>query len=144
MHHRLRGSDRIGEERLEVGIRSRAVDQKTDVEIIGARSDGGRGVLLNEINCQRAGLHAGAVGDPGGYLVEHSLAPRNQNGVDSALGKALGKRGADAVGCAGDQRPRSVFRCERHDGCPTGATNTWMNWRRPTRHPSAVRTRLSS
>ncbi len=35
-----------------------------------------------------------------------------------ALGKPLGECGADTVGCAGHQRPRTVLGCERHDGPP--------------------------
>ena len=114
MHHRFGRFDRVGQERLEVGIGSRAVDQKADVEIVGGRGDCGRGVVFCEIDCQRAGFDTGTGGDPGGHLVEHALAARHQHDVDPALGNALGERRADAVGCAGDQRPRAVLGCKCH------------------------------
>ena len=116
LHHRFRGLDRVGQKRLEVRVGSGAVHHKADVEIGGGFRHLRRRVVLSEIDCQRAGLDASAIGDPGGHLVEHGLASRHQHNVDSALGNPLGERGAHTVGCAGHQRPRTVLGCERHAG----------------------------
>ena len=60
LHHRLGRSDRVGQERLEVGVGARAVDQEPDVQVRGGVGDRRRGVRIREIDCQRAGLDAGA------------------------------------------------------------------------------------
>ena len=105
----------------------------------------GEASRIREIDCQRAGLDAGALSDAGGHLVEHRLAPGQQHDVEAAFGESLREGGTDPVGGPGDQCPRAVLggKCVGH-GAPTVVSRTGVNRRRAIRQPSAVRTRSSS
>ena len=106
--HRERDVDRLVEERFEHRVGARVVHDHADVEIRGRVGDGCHRVVGREVDGDDARLHARVGADRGGDLFEHGLPAGEQHDVDAALGHRARERGADAVGRAGHDGPRSV------------------------------------
>jgi hypothetical protein len=73
LHHRLGGFDRIGKERLEIRVCTRAVHKEADLQVAGGRGDCRRSIRLREIDGERSGLGGRSGFDVGGHLIEQGL-----------------------------------------------------------------------
>ena len=94
-----RGADRAGQERSEVRIGARTVDQETDVDIAGGVDDARRCARIRGSSAS-VRVYTGALCDLGGDLVEHPPSSGQRDHVEAAVGQLIGEPGADAVGCA--------------------------------------------